>query len=290
MRADRPSLTARVVALSRALASETRAAVVDPGDEAVKQLLPVDLRMGLRAIKAAGLAPLAVRASLGFVDHIALRAAILDQRIEQAIEQGIQQVVILGAGLDTRAHRMECLEGADVYEVDHPSTQRGKAAAARELATVARKLVYVSVDFERERLTDRLAQTGHLAHERTLWVLEGVVPYLSEGALFGLFAELGAASPEGSRLVLTYVPANAKWLELSKPVLRVMLAIAGEPFQSPITDAALHALLFQQGLIVEEDTGPETWAYQLHAPIDGRRIVAYERLVVATKRERQAAR
>jgi methyltransferase (TIGR00027 family) len=161
MRADRPSLTARVVALSRALASETRAAVVDPGDDAVKQLLPVDLRIGLSALKAAGLARLAVRASVGFIDHIALRAAILDLRIEQAIREGIEQVVILGAGLDTRAHRLSALENADVYEIDHPSTQLGKQAGARELAVVARKLVYVSVDFERERLTDRLTQTGH---------------------------------------------------------------------------------------------------------------------------------
>src|SRR5688500_11645179 len=132
MRADRPSWTARVVAFSRALASETRAAVVDPGDGAVKQLLPLDLRICLQAIKAAQLAPLVARASLGFIDHIALRAAILDLQIERAIEAGIDQVVILGAGLDTRAHRLECLADADVYEVDHPSTQRGKAAASRE--------------------------------------------------------------------------------------------------------------------------------------------------------------
>lgn len=286
MRADRPSLTARVVALSRALASETRAAVVNPGDDAVRSLLPVDLRMGLNALKASRLAPLAVRASAGFVDHIALRAAIVDREVERAIEAGIRQVVILGAGLDTRAHRLECLAEADVYEIDHPSTQRGKETAARAaLPTLARMLVYVAVDFERDRLTDRLAQTGHhKAGEPTLWLLEGVAPYLSEGALAGLFAEISAASAPGSRLVLTYVPADAGWLERMKPVLRAVLELAGEPFQSPITQDALHALLAMYGLTVAEDTGPSTWAYTLHAPTAGRLIVDYERMVVAHKR------
>jgi methyltransferase (TIGR00027 family) len=285
MRADRPSLTARIVALSRALASETRGAVVNPGDDAVGKLLPMDLRLGLQALKTSGLAPLAVRASAGFVDHIALRAAIVDREVEQAIAAGLGQVVILGAGLDTRAHRLSCLEDVDVYEIDHPSTQHGKEAAARAaLPTFARKLVYVAVNFERDRLTDRLAETDHKPGEPTLWLLEGVVPYLTESALASLFGELGALSAPGSRLVLTYVPANARWLELGRPAIRGLLAIAGEPFQSPITQDALHALLHMYGLIVEQDTAPETWAYALKVSTEGRRIVAYERLVIAHKR------
>lgn len=285
MRADRPSLTARIVAASRALASETRAAVVNPGDHAVRALLPVDLRIGLAALKAMRLAPLAARASGGFVDHIALRAAILDREIERAIEDGISQVVILGAGLDTRAHRLPCLAEADVYEIDHPSTQRGKEEKARAALTIAaRKLAYVAVDFERDRLGERLDQTGHKAGAPTLWLLEGVAPYLSEGALAGLVAEIGAASAPGSRLLLTYVPANARWLQLGRPALRIVLGLAGEPFQSPITPDALHALLHMYGLTVEQDTGPETWAYALRAPTNGHRIVEYERLVIASKR------
>lgn len=284
MRADRPSWTARVVALSRALASETRAAVVDPGDGAVKRLLPLDLRLGLAALKAARLSPLVVRASAGFVDHIALRAAILDHYVERAVTAGVDQVVILGAGLDTRAHRLACLAEADVYEVDHPSTQRGKRAGAHELPTVARKLVYVSVDFERERLVDRLAERGHRAERPTLWVLEGVVPYLTEGAVSSLCAEISAASAAGSALALTYVPADASWLARGKPLLDALLAVVGEPFQSPFTKDALHALLHMHGLAVEEDIGPETWAYALKADRRGHRIAAYERLVLARKR------
>jgi len=283
MKADRPSWTAQVVAVTRALASETRAAVVDPGDGAVKQLLPLDLRLWLAALKATRLAPWAVRASAGFVDHIALRAAILDHRVELAIAAGVEQLVILGAGLDTRAHRLECLAEADVFEVDHPSTQRGKESAARELPTTARKLVYVSVDFERERATDRLAQSGHNAGARTLWLLEGVVPYLSEGALSGLFSEISAASAPGSQLVLTYVPTDARWFKLSKPALRVVLSAAGEPFQSPITGQALAELLRVHGLSVEQDSAPAEWVSELGASAEGHRIVTYERLVVATK-------
>ena len=66
-------------------------------------------------------------------DMVKTRTRYFDDMLDAQIAAGIGQVVILGAGLDTRAHRLECLEGADVYEVDHPSTQRGKAASAHEL-------------------------------------------------------------------------------------------------------------------------------------------------------------
>lgn len=283
MRGDRPSWTAQVVAASRALATDSRAAVCDPGDGAVKRLLPLEVRVGLAALKATGLAAFAVRVSAGFVDHIALRAAILDHHVELAVESGIEQLVILGAGLDTRAHRLACLSDADVFEVDHPSTQRGKEEAARDLPTTARKLVHVSVDFERERATDRLAQSGHNAAARTIWLLEGVVPYLSEGALSGLLSEISAASAPGSQLALTYVPADAPWLKLGGPVLRMVLSVAGEPFESPITGRALADLLRVHGMAVEHDSAPAEWVRELGAAAEGHRIMTYERLVIATK-------
>src|SRR3954468_8118438 len=63
------------------------------------------------------------RASLGMIDHLALRTGLIDRSLRQALTGGTRQVVLLGAGLDARAHRIEELRDATVFEVDHPSTQ-----------------------------------------------------------------------------------------------------------------------------------------------------------------------
>ena len=84
--------------------------------------------------------------------------------------------------------------------------------------------------------------------------------------------------------MLSYVPADARWLQRSEPIVRGLLMIAGEPFQSTITDKALHALLEVHGISVDEDSGPQAWASALGASTEGHRIVAYERIVVAHRK------
>src|SRR5690348_6393101 len=118
MRKGRESLTAAAVAFARALASGPRGALIDPHDALAERVLPAPLAQaahGLRALPAGGqLAAALTAASFGFVDHIALRSAMIDRMLEDALRAGLRQVVILGAGLDTRAHRLAALRDAVV--------------------------------------------------------------------------------------------------------------------------------------------------------------------------------
>jgi methyltransferase (TIGR00027 family) len=216
------------------------------------------------------------------VDHIALRAGILDREVAQAVGEGLQQIVILGAGLDTRAHRLAALRDADVYELDFPSTQGEKQTAAASLPRLCRTLRYVPIDFERDEIGTRLASSDHNPAVPSLWLLEGVVPYLSLSAIERLLDQVSKASAQGSLLLLTYVPDGTLWMELAKPVLRVMLAIAGEPMQTPLSSSAMHELLTARGLRVLRDCDPDAWARELGARPQ-RRLVQYERLVVSQK-------
>src|SRR4051794_21935265 len=89
------------------------------------------------------------------------------------------QLVILGAGLDGRPWRMSELSAAEVFEVDHPSSQADKMSRLGDLTPVTPALHFVPVDFTRDSLAALLASAHHDVTTPTTWVWEGVVPYLT---------------------------------------------------------------------------------------------------------------
>ena len=113
------------------------------------------------------------------------RTVAIDEAVRAAASP---QVVILGAGLDGRAWRMQELRDVTVFEVDHPDSQRVKRARVSALQQVARDVRFVPVDFTRDRLDDALAAAGHDATRPTTWIWEGVVMYLE-------LADIEATSP-----------------------------------------------------------------------------------------------
>jgi methyltransferase (TIGR00027 family) len=115
---------------------------------------------------------------------LALRVAYLDELVTYWTAEGIRQVVILGAGLDTRAARL-ARDGVQFYEVDHPATQADKRARLAKLDgyPVAAPR-FVAVDFESGAdFVDELARAGFDPAQPALIVWEGVVPYLTEAAV-----------------------------------------------------------------------------------------------------------
>ena len=114
------------------------------------------------------------------------------------------QLVILGAGLDGRAFRMEELASVEVFEVDHPASQRDKRDRITELPSYAKSLHFVPVDFARDALDSALASASHQAKEPTTWIWEGVVPYLTRAEVEATLRVVGDRSEPGSRLIVNY--------------------------------------------------------------------------------------
>ena len=115
---------------------------------------------------------------------LALRVAYLDQLVHRAVDRlSIRQVVILGAGYDTRAARLP-RAGVRFFEVDHPATQAEKRERLTRLdGYPANAATYVTCNFEREDPIERLAESGFATDEPALVIWEGVVPYLTEAAV-----------------------------------------------------------------------------------------------------------
>jgi methyltransferase (TIGR00027 family) len=163
------------------------------------------------------------------------------------------QVVILGAGLDGRAWRLE-MPGATFFEVDHPASQADKRDRATNLTGTPP--TYVPVDFAHDVLTDALEAAGHRADQPTTWVWEGVVPYLTTEEVAATVAAIAARSAPGSRLIVNYqLPSR-----IGEVVRKIIGMVAGrqnpwaaEPWLSTWSVEAMSRLLALHGFAVRSD-------------------------------------
>ena len=277
MREGRPSFTAAFVAFARGIAGV---------DEIAEKLVPPGFAAALRF--DAKLPRWAIRAwnavTLGLVAHQGLRTLVIDRAARDGVANGARQLVILGAGLDTRAYRMEGLEDVAVFEVDYPSTQAYKRVRTLTMRPRARELRFVSVDFEKDALDTKLAEAGHRAEEPTFWIWEGVTPYLPKAAIVATLAIVGARSAEGSRIAATY--ATPEGSALGPTALGVALAgfgAIGEPIRGLMTPEEVAAALEGVGFEVLEDMGVDEWGV-LESGKMARWIDLRERLAVGEAR------
>lgn len=274
MRRDSPSATAVAVALGRALAGSS---APSPDPFAV-ELLPRRIAAALRRSRRLG--PARRWIAPGFVDHLALRTAAIDAALVESVAEGVDQVVVLGAGFDARAFRIPELAGTDVFEVDHPVTQRRKRRRAESLTPTARSHRFVAVDFERDALAEALEQAGHDAGRPTCWIWEGVTMYLPEGATRDTLAALRARSRVGSRLVATYaLPLHG--LGPLRRVLERGFDRLGEPLLGLVSSARFGEVLEDEGWKRDSDTGYGDWRSRFGFGVPLSFSVA-ERLAVAS--------
>ncbi|MBI1288368.1 MAG: SAM-dependent methyltransferase [Flavobacteriales bacterium] len=141
----------------------------------------------------------------GLQAGIAARTRYIDDIVKKDVA-GAQQVVILGAGLDMRAYRLEELKHIPVFEVDFPATQQLKRSKLKHLKLPQRdKLTYVPIDFNKQRLKDALDAAGYDPTLKTLFLWEGVTMYLDANSIDITLASIREDSPAGSTLFFDYL-------------------------------------------------------------------------------------
>jgi methyltransferase (TIGR00027 family) len=218
-------------------------------------------------------------ASVGLIDHVSLRMAAIDCALEHAVRGGVRQLVLLGAGFDTRAFRIPWLAGVCVFEVDHPATQEHKRARVRGWQPFAARVRFAAVDFARDSIGDALDLAGHDAEARTFWIWGGVTPYLDLRAIEATLAAIAARSACGSTLAVTYLSAPPPFAPLSSG----SFAAIGEPLRSVIEVDRMTRVLAARGFAVVEDSDSRAWAASFGTHPRLPRLLRGERLVVARR-------
>ena len=262
MREGHASRTAEQNALFRALESslpERKRLFDDP-------LARAFLGSPLALVGRLGMVPGLRQLIVGYIDRrwpgvrtsVVARTRLIDDAITASLGEHIEQLVILGAGFDSRAYRLPGLGGLTVFEVDHPDTQAAKRSIReRVLPAPPSHVRFVACDFNQRDLESAVAAAGYSASAHTFILWEGVTNYLTDAAVDATLRWCARAAP-GSRLLFTYVHRDV----LTRPSqfvgterLFASLAKAGEKLTWGIEPEKLPEFLAERGLSLESDVG-----------------------------------
>ena len=196
-----------------------------------------------------------------FSRWVCVRARVTEDVVEQANRLGVNQFVILGAGLDSFAHRRhDLVNRLRIFEVDHPASQEWKRHRLEELGVQSpASLAYVPVDFETQTLQQGLEAAGFAFGAQAVFSWIGVTVYLTLEAIRATLATVESCAT-GTQIVLTYDVPPA---ELSGMGLRVQEVLArsatemGEPFVSWFSDREIDLLLRESGFAEVVLFGPD---------------------------------
>lgn len=209
-------------------------------------------------------------AAKGLYGEQICRTRYIDEAASTAFQEGIRQLVILGAGFDSRAYRLPGVENVQVYEVDMPRVQRQKIKRlAKLLGELPQNVHFLPIDFAEQDLTIEMQRSSFDPTQPALFIWEAVTQYLNEDAVAKTLRFMGSCAPH-SRIVFTYVlkwmiehperdPEAMKLIRLSKTKMA--------PFRFGLEPESLPAYLHPFHLQVLEDAGNSFYQQNYLRPI-----------------------
>jgi methyltransferase (TIGR00027 family) len=252
-------------------------------DPLAYRLLPFGWRLFLRLAYLPGLRQLFLavreRRMPGSLGSILCRTRYLDDVLKKSLAQGLDQIVILGAGFDTRAYRIDGMNNVGVFEVDLPGWRQAKETRLEKvLGAVPANVSLVGIDFDRQDLGGALSAAGFGAGERTLFIWEGVTQYLTADAVTNTLAFVSGISGAGSSIVFTYVRRGIVDGTDRPEWMGALLSFAskvGSPMTFGLDQAELAGYLADRGLMLVEDVGAADYQERYLEPV-GRKLDVFD--------------
>ncbi len=187
---------------------------------------------------------------LGMSNSTRARVRYFDDFVKASIDKGLEQLVIPGAGYDTRAYRIEGLNGEgniNVFEVDHPATQEVKTVKIKEIfGGLPDHVVYIPIDLMTENLDEKLLGSGYDKSKQTLFLMEGLLMYLPPATVDEILSFIVENSGRGSAIIFDYYPQSvvdgSSELEVGR-ITHDYLAQIGEPLLFGIKEGMVEEFL-----------------------------------------------
>ncbi|MEJ2162069.1 MAG: class I SAM-dependent methyltransferase [Robiginitalea sp.] len=202
----------------------------------------------------------------GFHEHLISRTRFIDDLIKKTSANGIEQYVILGAGYDLRAHRLELPPTLRIFEVDQPEVQDRKRSKLPKNVPNSENVTYVSVNFNDQTLKNQLLNAGFDRRKSTVFTLEGVSQYITKEAVNSTLEDLAELTHNTSAVFyISYVdkllnenPKACFGKGYSNPAKKVetikrLAAKVGEPWISFYSAEEVEDMLSQNGFSLLEN-------------------------------------
>ena len=237
----------------------------------------------------------------GFHEHLISRTRFIDDLIEKSAKEGIEQYVILGAGYDSRANRLNLTPSLKIFEVDQPEVSDIKLSKLPKDLPNLENITYVNVDFSYQSLSEQLLTAGFDQTKSTIITLEGVSQYITKEAVSSTIRELSLITKDArSIFFMSYVdellnkdPAACFGKGYPNPskkanLIQTLSAKVGEPWISFYRDEEIESILAENGYSMKENVTLEDLNSLYFSPV-GRtlpenQIFKLEHFIVAESR------
>ena len=232
-------------------------------DQFALKLLPFGWRVVFRLLYLPGLRSVILslreRRMPGTLGAILCRTRYIDDVLKRSLEKGIEQLVVLGAGFDSRAYRIAGMDQVQVFEIDLPGTGKLKRIRLEKvLGAVPENVTLVGMNFDRQNLDDVLRAAGFQKNKRTLFIWEGVTQYITAEAVNNTLEFVSGVSGVKSAIVFTYVRRGIidgtdrpEWFQ---PFLSFAKKV-GAPLIFGLDQVELEQYLADRGLKLIDDIG-----------------------------------
>lgn len=255
------SRTAQMTCLSRACSALEKNPFYRSDDFIAPMILPGGLKPLLHlSLVRKFFARMA--APKGIYEYVIARTKYIDAVFKDAVKASVDQILIFGAGFDTRALRFqESMKHTMVFELDVPVTQKAKMDQYQKRhLIVPLNLKFIAIDFDVESLQTKLDEAGFVKKKRSLFVLEGVLMYLQPESVDATFQTISAYAGKGSRMVFDYV--NGSVLRGEGPhrgdrEIVQTVSKAGEKWRFGIEDGQVVSFLSKYGLELKDHKNAE---------------------------------
>jgi len=214
----------------------------------------------------------------GINGAVVARTRFMDETVQKYVEEGVGQIIILGAGYDSRAYRIEGIrERVTVFEMDHPLTQQIKTKKIVDLLReMPRHVKYIPTDFIKDDLRVCLPKNGYDTSKQSLFIMEGLTFYLPVESINRILTFVTECSGPKSAIVFDYLPPSVidgtsdtpegknSWLEVQ---------CSGEPYRSGFESSNLAEFLMKRGFALKENVNaPECRDRYFHGQSRQRQI------------------
>jgi len=262
--------------MCRAISSLEKGGSYQSGDHLAISLLPYFLMLLIR-IPFAGRIMLRVFAAKGIYEYVIARTKYIDSVFRQALSERFNQILLFGAGFDTRALRFQQeARQTRIFELDAPSTQQAKIHQYRKRhLSIPSNLVFIAIDFDREFLLDKLDIAGFHRNHRSLFILEGLLMYLEPESVHKTFQTIEQYAGDGSRLVFDYLKASVLRHETplyGQSKIAQSVSKAGEQWRFGIEPDEIEQFLTAYGFEVSDHKCAQELEALYFKDTDGRRI------------------
>jgi methyltransferase (TIGR00027 family) len=193
----------------------------------------------------------------GAYEFMIARTAFFDRIVEQALKENIEQVVLLGAGYDSRPYRFgKFIQDTKIFELDaKPTQQRKKECLQQAEISISEQISFVPINFETDNLRNTLTEAGFSQEKKTLFIWEGVTYYLSAEVVDNMLAFVSSNFPSGSSIAFDYASLSGEALneDGAKELRKHMQArYSNEPIKFGIQAGKIGAFLAERGFEVIE--------------------------------------